>query len=283
MPKRAAKIVSAILVNILAGIPLTTMARGETANAEGCLSSPKGETPAGSHWFYRIDHVSKRNCWYLRREGGGVSQALPQSSPPAPAPAARPSIADAHAELRPQPVREDNPAVSPPAIAAGNEASPNASAWNAAAAVTTRWPESVAATGSVPNAAPATAAPASDTPPPSTNPVSEAAPPSASFAYLSVPIRPETIPTLFAATVGALAFAGAAALISRHRRTRLRRRQARHGRGPIWETTDDDRIVLSDYPSMDHRDYRPRFARDGGGATAASPEFIRRPPRRATR
>ena len=84
------------------------MARGETATAENCLSTPKSETPAGSHWYYRIDHVNKRNCWYLRREGGEVAQALPQPSPPTPAP--KPSFADARAELRPQAIVRDEPA-----------------------------------------------------------------------------------------------------------------------------------------------------------------------------
>jgi hypothetical protein len=282
MPNRTAKIVSAIFVNILAGIPLATMARGETANAEDCLPSPKAETPPGSHWRYRIDHVNKRNCWYLRLEDGGLSQALPQSSPPIPPPAAKPSIADARAELRPQAIRENNPTASPPTSIAGNETnSTNASVWSATAAVATRWPELPPAS-TVSNAASATAAPAGDVTQSSAD-LPVAAQSSVPFAYLSVPIRPETIPTLFAATVGALAFAGAAALISRRRRTRLRRRKPQATRGPVWETTDDDRIILSDFPSSEHRDYRPRFARSAGGATAASPEFVRRPPRRATR
>jgi hypothetical protein len=38
-------------------------------------------------------------------------------------------------------------------------------------------------------------------------------------------------------------------------------------REPIWETTDDDRIVLEDYPSSGYRDYQPRFARGVGGAS----------------
>src|ERR1700684_2194958 len=106
MPRRTATIMPAILVGILAGTSLSTMARGETANPDDCLSSPKAETPPGGRWRYRIDHVNKRNCWYLRQEGGGLSQALPQGSPPAPPPAAKPSIADARAELRPQAARE---------------------------------------------------------------------------------------------------------------------------------------------------------------------------------
>jgi hypothetical protein len=279
MPRRTATMVPAILAGILAGISLTTMARGEPANVEDCLPTPKAETPAGSHWRYHIDHANKRNCWYLRRDDGGVSQALPQGNPPAPAPAAKPSIADARAELRPQAIREDTPAVSPPPNAASNEtSSANASVWNATAAVATRWPDLPAAV-SVPTAAqaPVAPAPASDV---TTSPAAPA--PSIPFAYLSAPVRPEMIPIVVTAIVGALAFAGAAAFMSRRRR-RLSVPKARSARGPIWETTDDDRIVLSDYPSVDNRDYRPRFARSVGSATAVSPEFVRRPPRRAAR
>lgn len=274
MPRRTATIVPAILVGIFAGIPLATMARGEPANVEDCLSGPKAETPPGSHWRYRIDHANKRNCWYLRRDGGGVAQALPQSSPPAPA--AKPSISDARAELRPQAV-QDNPVVSPPTSAANNETSAaNASVWNATAAVATRWPDLPAAS-SVTAAVQAPVAPESDLTPPPADPA-----PSPAFTYLSMSARPEMVPIVVAAMVGALAFAGAAALMSRHRR-RLRVPKVRSARGPIWETTDDDRIVLSDYPPVDNSDYRPRFARSAGGGAVASPEFVRRPPRRAAR
>jgi len=279
MPRRPANIAPAILVSILAGVSLATMARGEPANVEDCLPTPKAETPAGSHWRYHIDHANKRNCWYLRRDGGGISQVQPQSSPAVSPPAAKPSIADARAELRPQAIREEPPVVSPPANTAGSEtSSANAPVWNATAAVATRWPD-LPAPVSVPTAAPAAApvVPASDATPASTDPA-----PSNPFAYLSAPVRPEMIPIVFVAIAGALAFAGAAALMSRRRR-RLRVPKARSVRGPIWETTDDDRIVLSDYPSTDNRDYRPRFARSVGSAPVVPPEFIRRPPRRAAR
>jgi hypothetical protein len=282
MPRRAAKFASALFVNLLAGIPLATIAHSETPAAEDCLSAPKGETPPGSHWRYHIDHINKRNCWYLRREGGAVSQALPQNTPPAPSPSpsAKPSIADAHAELRSRPAYEESSVVNPPATPVANEAPPtNASVWNATAAVATRWPELPAASTS--NATPATASPASSVTQSSADQPQTAAPTAPLANFLYVPVKPETIPTLIAAAFGALAFAGAAALISsrRGRTRRLRRREARHARGPLWETTDDDRIVLSDHLSAGNRNYRPRFARSVDGAAAAvnrTPEFARR-------
>ena len=151
MSRRAARIASAIFVNIVAGSPFVMFAQAEPVTADNCLTSPKSETPTGSHWFYRTDRVNKRSCWYLKREDGTVVQAVPQPSQPAPAPqpAAKPSIADARAELRPQAnVREDSSAPPLPADAASpagatgaNIGSANSSVWNATAAVATRWPE----------------------------------------------------------------------------------------------------------------------------------------------
>jgi hypothetical protein len=270
MPRRTAKFVSAILVNILAGLLLTTVARAEPAAAEGCLSTPWGDAPAGSQWRYHIDHANKRNCWYLRRQGGEQAEALPQNSAAAPkasappSPPAKPSIVDARAELRQQAARES--ASSPPANVVGNSinsaSSANTSVSNGTATVATRWPELPAA-GSPRNAANDVAQVSSD--------AAQAIVPSIPFAHLSVPMRPQTFWSLIAAIIGAFAFAGIAALISRRGRTRrLRSRMAKSTRGPLRETTDDDRIILSDQPYPDVRDYRPRFGRSAGAAAASS-------------
>ncbi len=291
MPSRTAKFASVVFVNILAGLPLATMARGETAAPDTCLTAPKGETPAGSHWRYHVDHVNKRNCWYLRHDDGSVSQPVPQNSTAAsPPPPAKPSVADARAEFRPQDKTVANPPASAASTPAGNSlseaSSSNTSIWNAAPPVATRWPD-VPATNIVQNTASATPAPANDVPQTSAESAQTAAA-SAAPADLPASLPPETIRTLIAGMLGALAFAGAAALIARRRGLgrRLRRRIAQSARGPVWETTDDDRIILSDHPYPDHRDYRPRFARSAGVAPAAGgrkPESARRAPRFAQR
>ena len=297
MPGRAAKFVPAIFVNILAGLLLTTVASSEPVTTEGCLSAPWGDAPAGSHWRYHIDHANKRNCWFLRRDGGGaLSQASPQNNtaapqeitPPAPAappPPAKPSIADARAEFRPK----DNSVPNPPANAAGypsntgvGEASPaTAPAWNATAAVATRWPDPPVApvASPAPSAAPATTTVANDTRQPSADP-SQAILPSIPFTRLTVPMQPGTIAGVIAATIVALAFV---ALFTKRKRTRrVRRRFVRSGRSPLWETTDDDRIVLSDHPNPDGRGYR--FAHGVPNASHRARESARRPPpRRASR
>jgi hypothetical protein len=290
MPSRTAKFVFAIFVTILASPPFMMMARGEPATTDSCLTSPTGDTPPGSHWRYHADHINKRNCWYLRREDG-QAQALPQTSAPAPAPVAspppaKPSIADARAELRGRPANQDSTAANPPASpATPNAGAANTSVWNAAPTVATRWPELLPAY-QMPTAEPAAASPASNVTQAPADPA-QAAAHLAPFAYLFLPLRPQTLLTLIAATLGALAFASAAALMYRRRSRgrRLRRRVAQSARGGLSETTDDDRIILSDYHSVD-RDYRPRFARNvrtAAGADERAQEFARRAPRYARR
>src|SRR5258707_14496402 len=106
MPNRTAKFVSAIFASLLAGAAFATISHGTADAADDCLSGPKGETPEGSHWYYRVDRLTKRHCWYLRGENEKLSQAAPPvTASPAKPVAAKPettmqrSVADARAEV----------------------------------------------------------------------------------------------------------------------------------------------------------------------------------------
>jgi hypothetical protein len=162
MPDRAAKFVSAIFVSALAGAALAAVTHNTARAADDCLAAPKGETPEGSHWYYRIEHGSKRHCWYLRGEGEKLSQTAPPNSSAAAAPvAAAPmqrSVADAHAEWPAQtsiepPRRNDTlvPAMPANPPVSQDPANPAVSQDNAAGAdapqsvVASRWPDSAAA------------------------------------------------------------------------------------------------------------------------------------------
>src|SRR3954468_23374173 len=93
----------AILIGALAIATLAVASERAVSATDTCLAGPKGAAPAGSHWYYRIDRATKRNCWYVRAEGG--KPAASQSSPMAQAPAAetplQPSVANARAEAAP--------------------------------------------------------------------------------------------------------------------------------------------------------------------------------------
>lgn len=85
MSKRSAKSVAALFVSVLAGAHLATVTdlRAQAASADDCLTAPKGATTPGSHWYYRIDRATKRQCWYLREEGDKSTRATPPVSAPA--------------------------------------------------------------------------------------------------------------------------------------------------------------------------------------------------------
>jgi hypothetical protein len=267
MPKRTAKLAAAV-VNLFAGILFATASHGETIGSDRCLSTPKGETPTGYHWYYRVDHATKRNCWYLRQEGDSLSQTTPRNiRPQAETSASRvqPSPIEAHAEIRTRSNQDNAAPFSAPAAAPKEIPQVLSSTENAAPTiVASRWPEFPPAR-SMPAPQQATTRVVGNL----SRETSHLSPAAATLAPLAiaasaVPGEPDTIRNLIAATLSALTLAGAAAmLLSRRGRTpRLRRGDVRYARGPIWETTDDTRIVLSTDPGPNGRCYRRRFARE---------------------
>ncbi|MCA1452300.1 hypothetical protein I6F35_03590 [Bradyrhizobium sp. BRP22] len=150
MSMRTAKFISALVATMLASASFTAGAQNATESADNtktadtCLSAPKGDAPAGSHWYYRLDRSNKRKCWYVREENSKAAKAAsaqqqsppPAETAPAPQPAASmsPSVADARAELRsPQVGARQNPA-SPL-----DNALPNGGAPGSGSLVSERW------------------------------------------------------------------------------------------------------------------------------------------------
>lgn len=127
MSKRSAKPVAALFVSVLAGANLAAVTdlRAQAANADDCLTAPKGATSAGAHWYYRIDRATKRQCWYLREETDKANEKSTRVTPPASsATAAEPTeqpprtitqkaISDARAEWVSQQSRAEQTPVNP--------------------------------------------------------------------------------------------------------------------------------------------------------------------------
>jgi hypothetical protein len=271
MSNRTAKFVSAIFASVLAGASLATLSLA-SARADDCLSAPKDETPEGSHWYYRIEHATKRHCWYLRQEGEQQTQtAAPNPSlsakpvPPMAEGATPRSLADAHAELpaRTSIVPEKNsdaPFAAMPAARANAGIAP--AALPPQSMFASRWPETsgmAAATGPQPVTTelaanlPSTAAAAPA-------PVAAAAAPLAA-ADTSQGLPP-SVPKLLAVMTGALALAGITATVvfklgggRRPSRRRVRPDQ-------IWERADRDGIRRSNRPAPDVVPRRSGFPRD---------------------
>jgi hypothetical protein len=99
MSSRTAKFASAIFASLIVGAPLTTISDSAAGADDECLSSPKDQTPQGGHWYYRIDRVTKRHCWYLKEDDEKPSQAAAKLVAPKVVPPFQRSVADARAEL----------------------------------------------------------------------------------------------------------------------------------------------------------------------------------------
>ncbi|MBI3700714.1 MAG: hypothetical protein HY242_09770 [Afipia sp.] len=136
------------LVPMLAGFGILAGVSGFATAADSaseCLSGPKGVTPQGKHWYYRIEHPSKRHCWYLGDEGrrtvqetAAAQQAEP-SQPQKPPPKRNseqlePAVANARAE-----VTKDVavPFTTMPPIAPPSAPDPRPNEWKLAE----RWPD----------------------------------------------------------------------------------------------------------------------------------------------
>jgi hypothetical protein len=71
----------AVFAAFLVALAVTILQSGSARAADNCIAAPNSESPQGSHWYYRIDRVKQRKCWYLRPWGQKVRSAEPQVKP----------------------------------------------------------------------------------------------------------------------------------------------------------------------------------------------------------
>jgi len=287
MSNQAAKCVSAVFASILAGASLATLSHSSASAAEDCLSAPKKEgTPAGSHWYYRVDRATKRHCWFLREVGETLPPIRAPSSrsvrqvPPQPETGTQRSVSDARAELpaqqsfeRPTGGFPSIPMMQADAAPTGSSGGRSPGAEASQSVIASRWPEPSGVSS------PFTPAPAAEKLAANVQTTSQAAPPPpVASAPLGAEQNPEaSFPVLLSVIAGALVLAGLilTALLGLHG-TRRPSTRLHIGRDNVREPTDDDRIVLSDDP--DPILPRPsRFARDvdrPGKANGRIEEFL---------
>lgn len=215
MQRRTAAFALAVFVGSAAGIGLSAIPGNAAHAADECLSGPKASTPAGGHWYYRIEKGTKRKCWYLADEGGKtnkaasttVSDSTEPDPPPAKSKVTKPSVANARAELTATsddqqalaettwpPMPDRSAAATAPdnqptrdTAAASTPATPNAQGWNMAS----RWPEPAAVNSTDPQTKPVQMA-SNDAAPPATAPAPApvAAPPPVAAAPAPVAEHP---------------------------------------------------------------------------------------------
>jgi hypothetical protein len=94
------------------------------------MSGPKGSTPSGRHWYYRIDRPTRKHCWYLGDESARtnkIANVKPVETSAAaqddsPAASLKSSVANARAEFPPV----DTTISAPPQNAQPAEPAPDA-------------------------------------------------------------------------------------------------------------------------------------------------------------
>jgi hypothetical protein len=158
MSNRSAKFVCALFVSILAGANFGAVAENGTKpadnskSADNCLSGPKGAAPAGSHWYYRLDRATKRQCWYVGEAKSKAARAAPRGSaqstqaadnaPPQQNPTISKSVADARAEwTSPKSSGAPNTDVTGSIAAADTGPRTAASDNTQSSAIGSRWPD----------------------------------------------------------------------------------------------------------------------------------------------
>jgi hypothetical protein len=222
MSKRNAKFLSAVFASFLAAAALATMSCSTARAAEECLAGPKAQTPQGGHWYYYIDHPTKRHCWYLGEERGKLSRTASPNSSQAATPESQPDLQEAEAAMQPsvanaraelpaqsaleQPNQGNAPALATPANAAiWENGVPGAQTqqW----IVASRWPD-----GSEPNP-PINPAPDKSDPGAGKNSAARTEPPTPAVgqvaaANLLSAASTYSMPMQLAALMGALAIAG---------------------------------------------------------------------------
>ena len=264
MSNRSAKFVSAIFASILAGANFAAAAENGAKTADSCLSGPKGAVRAGGHWYYRVDHATKRHCWYVGDERAKLAQTAQPNSSPAVKPAApkleaamQGSIADARAELPAQtridqPDRNDAPIAVMPADVASMETNQRANVPDAnwqRSVVASRWPEPAGVSSSAEPAPTADNPVASEQANPAPPPSVVAAVPLAA-ADSSSQSQANSIQMLLIVMAGALALAGImGATVFRFGSMRQAGlREIRAERGAIWDSADTGRLSPAPYP-----------------------------------
>jgi hypothetical protein len=265
MPNRTAKFLPIIIASLFAGFPLAaSIGATPSAAADECLAGPKGQTPEGRHWYYRIEHPSNRHCWYLRAEGDAPAQTAAANPPAAAKPVApKPdetmpgSVANARAELSSQaPVDQDSavndgqvPAAADPASIGSTASATVADPNMLRSVVASRWPEQLSANS------PAVPPPAQVSPPADVQAdATPAAPPAVvplAAADASRPKQSGSGLILLTVVAGALSVAGlVASAVFRFGGKRLRISDDMRGGGPpIWDLEHNGRPRSLPFPA----------------------------------
>src|SRR5262249_51824241 len=64
-----------LLSILIAATALTPFQAVAGFGADECILKPNATTPPGGHWYYHVDPVKNRKCWFVRQENAVASPA----------------------------------------------------------------------------------------------------------------------------------------------------------------------------------------------------------------
>ena len=81
MKSRTTRVAPPLLATVVAILASGASLRAEPADApapkaDACLEKPSGAAPAGQHWYYHVDRMSGRHCWYLHQRDAAADQKI---------------------------------------------------------------------------------------------------------------------------------------------------------------------------------------------------------------
>ena len=63
-------------------IVLTTLSSRAVLAIDDCISEPNHAAAPGGHWYYRVDRVNQRKCWYVGQAGMKVVRGASRRQSP---------------------------------------------------------------------------------------------------------------------------------------------------------------------------------------------------------
>ena len=101
---KRSKTLSVVLALLPAAILVTGHSSLGEAKGDECKARPDSSSPAGLHWYYRVDRANNRHCWYLHAQGMRVHSLINATS----------RSPDAQNDIADEPVRNTPPATVSP-------------------------------------------------------------------------------------------------------------------------------------------------------------------------
>jgi hypothetical protein len=98
MPRHVTSFVPALCVGLLAAVTLISLGSRVAHPAGNCLAAPNLQAGQRGHWYYRINHATRRKCWYTASQGIKARRGPQSTARPSPIPISRPA-SDTRAQL----------------------------------------------------------------------------------------------------------------------------------------------------------------------------------------